>query len=304
MSPTDTFLDTAHLTTDTLLIPTINVWKVYLDDQGRSPHTIKAFAADIRLLSKYLPPDRTLGSITTNELNNFLKWLQSGRGIPCSPKTLARRITSLKSFFRWLQRGRVLLVDPAEKVVQKSVISPIPTVLTPSETESVLEAANRHRKDPNPDARPYTLIALLLHTAIKKSECLALSPNHIDFEVPGGPVLFVRYANPQYRYKERNIPLPDSWAEAYHEYADQYNPTDRLLPWSQRRLEYLLEDIGKEAKLKKHISFAMCRWTSALNDWHSGMEPDKIRQKLGISKIQWREIKMKLGKLDQRVSTE
>ena len=41
----------------------------------------------------------------------------------------------------------------------------------------------------------------------------------------------------------------------------------------------------------------MCRWNSALLDWKDGMEHDAIRQKLGISKIQWREIRMKIRKL-------
>jgi len=70
-----------------------------------------------------------------------------------------------------------------------------------------------------------------------------------------------------------------------------------LFPWSQRRLEYLLEDLSLQAGLDKHLSFEMCRWTCALSDWQSGINPEKIRQKLGISKIQWREISMKLRRL-------
>ncbi len=296
--------NTAHITANTTLTPALNAWKIYLDDQGRSPHTIKAFSADIRLLIKYLPPDRTTGAITTNELNGFLDWLQNGRGVSCSPKTLARRITSIKSFFRWLNNGGVLLIDPAEKVVQKSVISPLPTVLTPDEVETALEAADRHRQGDKPDARTYVLFVLLLHTGIKKSETLALGPNHVDLEAPAGPTLFVRYASPQHRYKERKIVLPDTWVAAYNEYKTQYELTDRLLPWSPRRLEYLLEDLGEEAGLEKHISFAMCRWTSALIDLRAGMEHNKIRQKLGISKIQWREVKMKLLQLDKKTPAQ
>ena len=77
----------------------------------------------------------------------------------------------------------------------------------------------------------------------------------------------------------------------------QYQPGDRLFPWSQRRLEYLLEDLGEEAGLSKHLSFEMCRWTCALNDLRSGMESNKVRQKMGLSKIQWREVRLKLQKL-------
>lgn len=289
---------TAHITAQTTLIPAINVWEIYLEDQGSSPHTVKAFAGDMRLMASYLPPDRTLGSITTHDINHFLDWMQNERGVPCSPKTLARRITSIKAFFRWLHSAGVILIDPAEKVVQKSVISPLPEVLSPEEVESVLEIANRYRQGKNRDTRYYSLFSLLIHTGIKKGECLNLSPNHIDLDAPTGSLLFVRYPSSKYRYKERKIPLPESWVEAYHEYAEQYQLEDKLFPWSPRRLEYLLEDLGEEAGLDKRISFDMCRWTSALTDWRSGMDHNKIRQKLGISKVQWREVRMKLRKLD------
>ncbi len=287
----------AHITSSSLLIPTINAWRIFLEDQGNSVHTVKAFTADLRLLASYLPPDQPLGEINTTDLNAFLDWMQNARGVPCSPKTLSRRITALKAFFRWLHKNGATLVDPAEKVPQKSVLSPLPQVLTPDEVEAVLTAAEKVRRQDKPDARPYALVALLLETGIKKGECVTVSLNHVDLDSPSGPQLFVRYASPQHRYKERKIPLSESWLSAYHEYHSQYALDDRLFPWSQRRLEYLLEDLGEDAGLDKHMSFDMCRWTSALSDWESGMEKEKIRQKLGISKVQWREISMKLERL-------
>ena len=295
--PADPTQNTAHITPQTPLSPAIRAWEIYLQDQGRSLYTIKAFIGDLQLLTTYLPADRTLGTVTTNDLNHFLNWLQKGRGVPCSPKSLARRITSLKSFFRWLHQAGVLVVDPAEKVVQQSVMSPLPVVLTTEETAAVLEVARASRTAKKPDARPYTLLALLLSTGIKKGECLTMALNHIDLEATNGPILFVRYASPSNRYKERKIPLTADWVECYKEYLTQYKPGDRVFPWSPRRLEYLLEDIGKEAGLEKHLSFDMCRWTCALDDWDSGLEHDKIRQKMGISKIQWREISLKLRQL-------
>ena len=288
----------AHITSKTPLSPTLNAWKFYLEDQSRSIHTIKAFISDLNLLGSYLPPDRPIGAITTTEINNFLGWMQNGRGVPCSPKTLSRRITSIKSFFRWLQGNGVLLTDPAEKVLQKSVLSPLPEVLSKKEFDAVIDTAEIHKQSKKPDARPYCLLSLLLETGIKKGECLSITLNHIDFDAPGGPLIFVRYANPKHRYKERKIVLSDKWLKAYSEYKIQYDLRDRLFPWSPRRLEYILEDLGKAAGLEKHLSFLMCRWTSALIDFRAGVDHTKIRQKLGISEIQWREIKMKLNRLD------
>jgi integrase/recombinase XerD len=289
----------AHINADTALQPALQGWEIYLNDQGSSPHTVKAFLADMRLLASYLPPDQTLGNISTIDINNFLDWMQNDRGVPCSPKTLARRITSIKAFFRWLHGAGALIINPAEKVVQKSVMSPTPTVLTPEEMDLILDVANQYRMAEDPDTRYYTLARLLLSTGIKKGECLNLSPNHIDLDTPNGPILFVRYANPKYRYKERKIELPIDWVDAYQEYQTHYELTDRLFPWSPRRLEYLLEDLSDEAAIDKHLSFDMCRWTCALTDWNAGMEHNKIRQKLGISKVQWREVRIKLQRLSR-----
>jgi len=288
---------TIHITTQTPLLPAIRSWEIYLLDQGKSPYTVKAFQGDLQLLTHFLPPDRAVGAITTKDLTNFLNWLQNGRGVPCSPKSLARRITSVKAFFRWLQQSGRILVDPAEKVVQQSVISPLPVVLSLEEQQKGLEVADAYRTAKKPDARPFTLLSLLLATGIKKGECLTINLNHLDLQSPAGPILFVRYASPSNRYKERKINLPDEWVESYKEYLVQYQPKDTIFPWSPRRLEYLLEDISKEARLETHLSFDMCRWMCALRDWHSGMEHEQIRQKMGISKIQWREISTKLRQL-------
>jgi integrase/recombinase XerD len=288
---------TSHLTAQTPLPSAINSWQAYLADKGRSPNTIKAFLSDVRLLTTFLPEDVAVGKIGTADLNRYFEWMEKERDVPCSPKTLARRITATKSLFRWLHQYGVLTVDPAEKVAQRSAISPLPTVLTPEEYEAVLLAADRHRRGHKPDARPYALVYLLLTTGIKKSETLGINLEHIELDAPNGPQVFIKYASPANRYKERKLPLAEDWVPAYHEYLAQYAPTEKLFPWSPRRLEYLLEDVGNEAGLTKHLSFDMCRWTFALNDFRAGEEPDKIRQKLGVSKIQWRELFIKLKQL-------
>lgn len=290
--------DTAHISTKTLLPAAINGWEMFMYDQGRSTNTVKAFLSDIRLLTKFLAPDQTIGAIKTDDLNRFFAWMEKERDIPCSPKTLSRRITSVKSFFRWLHQHGALTIDPAEKVLQRSAISPLPQILTNDEYEAVLLAADRLRRESKPDARSYTLVYLLLTTGIKKSECLGIHVNHIDLDAKKGPHVFIRYASPANRYKERKIDLDEDWITAYKEYLTQYKPVDQVFAWSPRRLEYLLEDIGVEASLTKHLSFDMCRWTCAVRDYQAGIEPDTIRQKLGVSKIQWRELFIKIKQLN------
>lgn len=279
---------------NSLLQPAVQAWKVYLRDQGRSRFTLKAFSGDLSLLEQFLPVDYRLKQITQRDLEDYLRWLETGRGVPCSPKTLSRRITSLKSFFRWLSKYGILATDPSEKILPKNVTSPLPLALSREESLGALEVASEFRTGPKADPRPYVLLRLLLETGLKKGECLNLTVNHFEVSDPENAFVHVRYSNKRLLFKERRLPLSAEWVQAWQEYVQLYQISTKAFPWSPRRLEYLLEDISKALKTEKHISFDMLRWTSALNDLVNGEDTNKIRQKMGVSPIQWREISRKL----------
>ena len=77
-----------------------------------------------------------------------------------------------------------------------------------------------------------------------------------------------------------------------------YRPSDTLFTCTARNLEYILTDVGEAVGLKQGLlSFENLRWISALQDWENDVEKDDIRQKLGLSKVTWRETKTKLTKL-------
>jgi site-specific recombinase XerD len=290
-----------RITADTSLQAALGAFEHHMEEQGFAENTRKAFASDIRLLGKYLGIGQPVGDVGTKNLNDFLFWLRFDRGVPCSPKSYARRVTTLKVFFSWLRESDVLLIDPAAAVIQSTVSSPLPTLPNEEEIEQALDVATEWRRGSDQrkaDARPYLLLALLLQTGIKKGEAMAVVPNHIDRSNPEEPVLFVRYKNPAMRYKERKIALEPSWLESLDEYLAQYQPGDTLFTCTARNLEYVLSDTAEAAGLDRGLlSFENLRWVSALRDLEAGMEPDHIRQKLGLSKITWRETKAKLEKL-------
>jgi integrase/recombinase XerD len=262
---------------------------------------VKAFASDIRLLGKFLGIGQPIGKIGTKNLNDFLHWLQYDRGVPCSPKSYARRVTTLKVFFGWLHKAGVIADDPATAVIQTTVKSPLPTLPTSEQIDKALAVTQTIRTQEKPDARPHLLLTLLLQTGMKKSEIMNLVPNHIDRDAPGGPQLFVRYANPRLRNKERKLFLEKSWLDVLDEYLPQYKPNDTLFTCTARNLEYVLSDVGEAAGLEQGLlSFENLRWVSALQDWQAKKEPDEIRQKMGLSKITWRETKKKLEKLAEK----
>ena len=166
-----------------------------------------------------------------------------------------------------------------------------------AQTQAMREGVNIKKRD----ARPHLLLTLLIKTGIKKSEVMNIVPNHIDVSEPEQPMLFIRYANPRLRYKERKLDLDPAWLETLDEYLAQYNPTDTLFTCTARNLEYILTDVGEAVGLRQGLlSFENLRWISALHDWEAGVEKDDIRQKLGLSKVTWRETKSKLSKIAEK----
>lgn len=292
-----------RITADTSLQAAMGAFEQHMRDQGFSVNTVKAFISDLRLLGKHLGIGQPVGNIGTKDLNDFLYWLAYKRGVPCSPKSYARRVTTLKVFFGWLHEKEVLVINPADGVVQRTVESPLPTVPTRYAIEKALDVTEAWRKGEGvskADARPHLLLTLLLKTGIKKGEAMAIVPNHIERD-SAEPSLFIRYKNPRMRYKERKVTLEPEWIDLLDAYLAQYKPTDTLFTCTARNLEYILHDVAEEAGLTKGLlSFENLRWASALIEYQTYGDSEDIRQRLGLSKVTWRETKKKLQKIAEK----
>ena len=266
--------------------------------QGFSENTVKAFMGDLRLFMRYTSPNSNISRVSTHDLENFLTWMLTERNTPCSPKSYARRLTTLKVFFKWLYDTNIVAHDPAAPIAHHPVSTPLPTILYDDEVERLLRYTRDLLWSRKPDARPYLLISLILQTAMKKSECMALQLEHIDGSDPRAPVLYVRYPNARMRHKERKLVVAPQFLQVMKQYVQQYKPETHLFECTARNLEYVLADAGQLAGIEhKSISFEVMRWTAAVRDYRTGMSPEHLRKKLGLSKISWRETGMKIRQL-------
>ena len=281
----------------------MGAFEKYMQDRGFTENTQQAFRQDMAILSDYLGAGKSIDSISTATLNAFLRWMRGPRGVQCSPKTLERRITTLKVFFGWLTEEGILPRDAAAPLIHGEATPELPYVLSDAEIEAVLRVTQAQRQgsdEKKPDARPHLLVTLLLATGIKKGECVSIHLNHIDLSDTAHPALWIRYKNARQRHKERRIALPAGWSATLREYMEQYPSRQYLFPWSARNLEYVLTDIAQEAQVPD-LSFTTLRWTCSVRDHLEGMDAETLRQKLGLSKISWYEVETKLATLAQLV---
>jgi integrase/recombinase XerD len=219
---------------------------------------------------------------------------------------LERRITTLKVFFGWLAEEGVVSRDAAAPLIHQSVTAPLPDILAGAQIDAALavtQALRAGSESRKPDTRPHLLFTLILHTGIKKSECVNLHVNHIDLTDAQHPALWIRYKEARRRHKERRIVLPQWWPAIMQEYLGQYPSRQFLFPWSARNLEYVLTDVAAQAEIPR-LTFEMLRWTCAARDFAADMDRTELRHKLGLSEISWYEVEVKLALLAQQIARE
>ena len=261
-------------------------------------NTVKSFLGDLSLLERYLGHEVGIATIATKDLHAFMEYLQHGRGVPCTPKSYARRMTNLKVFFGWLTSAGILEQDPAANLIHKPAASPLPTILNDEQVERAQDGCHTLLNDAkNPDPRPQFLFHLLLQTGMKKSECLALQTAHFDLSDPAAPAVWVRYKDPRRQHKERKLALAPSLPAMLRLYVASYRPREALFPCTGRNLEYVLHKVAQVADLPGGLSFEMLRWTCAVRDFRGGMEPEALRRKLGLSQMAWEDTLPKLQAL-------
>jgi site-specific recombinase XerD len=222
--------------------------------KGFTENTISAFLNDLRILTRYLGDNHALSQIGTSQLNDFMTYLRYERGVPCKPKSYARRMTTLKVFFGWLAEEGILPSDPAAPLIHQRASTPLPQFLHEGQVEKLLQATVELMHAEKPDARPHLLVTLILQTGIKKGECVAIRLNDIDTSEPKAPVLYIRYSNLKMKHKERKLGLSADLVPILRQYLAEYQPKERLFECTARNLEYVLDNAARLAGLET-ISF-------------------------------------------------
>jgi site-specific recombinase XerD len=245
-------------------------YSAHLDERDLAEASRTAMRRDMDVAGRILGMNRTVGSLSRHDLDALVDALHEAYSVA----TVARRIATVNGFLRWLaeQGAADLGIIPTPHVE-----APLPTVLDRRQVHRLLEATQASQ-----DARPAFLVRLVLTTAMKKHEVMALEVEDLALEAVPAYVA-VRGKG----HKRRNITVPGELQRFYEAYVEQYGPVERLFPVSSRRLEYDLEDLSEA--LDAPVNFTALRWTAALRDLQAGMDPGQLRRKMGLSVSTWEE---------------
>ena len=260
--------------------------------RGKSNYTVTCFLSDLKMFSDYVGRDTPVGRIAKEQLTDWLMKLKFGKkGQVPAPKTMARRVTFLKNFFSWLTRDGVIREDPSVSLVLERPLPPLPELLFDDEIERLLEVSAE-------DPRSHCLVYLVLHAGLKKEEVMGLKLEHIDLSNPQVPLITIHFpAATGKQHRERRLALPAEFTTIMKQYVAKYHPTDELFVCTDRNLNYILARSVKKAGIKKRVTLQLLRDSFAVEQLKSGVPPETLREKLGLSDEAWLESREKYRRL-------
>jgi integrase/recombinase XerC len=183
-----------------------------LERRGVSPHTSRAYAADLAEFLEYLSPPETeppepaaLDTLTLRE------WLMGLYARKLATVTIRRKLAALRGFFAFLRRDGLVKTNVARLVYTPKAPKRAPEVMTEEQANTLLDSVAAGQLERPHPARDLAIFELLYGCGVRVSELAGIDLEDIDRAE--GWVL-VRGKG----HKERQVPLPGKAKAALERY--------------------------------------------------------------------------------------
>lgn len=139
----------------------------HLESRRRARATIVAYGKDIEQVIVFLTNmgKKTMGDVSRDEIEAFLKKLAADK---YTPKSISRKINSIKTFFRFLKAAGTITMDPAIDITHPKYEVKPPRILSKIEYRALRDACRG-------DIRMYAIVELFLQTGLRIGELAALT---------------------------------------------------------------------------------------------------------------------------------
>lgn len=174
----------------------------FLTSKKRARATIVAYGKDIDQMLSFASHGgtETITGIGKDHLEAFLKKLRSDN---YTPKSISRKINSIKTFFRFLKGNGVVGDNPAEKLEHPKFESKPPRILSKLEYRALRDACRS-------DVRMYAIVEVFLQTGIRIGELANLRVEDVrEADL---------YIQPQEGHEDRTVPLNKAAKDAVMQY--------------------------------------------------------------------------------------
>jgi integrase/recombinase XerD len=268
-----------------------------------SPHTIRAYDADVGALERHLGGRAPVRHIDRDRLVAFVEAL---RDTGLAPSSIRRRASGVRGFCRWLLASRLLDADPwlgTTVVIGRG--RKLPRLVPAHELDRLfvslrqLAGVDGARAANAPLHRPHestTLlaVALMVTTGVRVSEAVGIKCRDID--LGGGSIRIVGKGR-----RERQVFLTNDWIAALtRSYLDARTDlgvthghllfNTRLDPLTPAAMRARLALAAQDARLGARVTPHMLRHTAATQLIEAGVDIRNIQRLLGHASLTTTEI--------------
>ncbi|MBL7912983.1 MAG: tyrosine-type recombinase/integrase [Bacteroidia bacterium] len=151
----------------------------YLSLQKRaSPLTVKNYTLDLKEFFNFLDSENLnlqLSDVTHQHARGFMAHLMDKKQ---SPRSVNRKLSTLKSFFKYLVRSHILTINPMQKVQGPKVAKKLPVFIDEAQTKQLFEGYTF--KTGFEGLRDKLVIDIFYQTGIRRAELLGLKESDVD----------------------------------------------------------------------------------------------------------------------------
>lgn len=204
----------------------------YLEHQKRySNHTITAYKKDLLQFQNFLKSEYETDNFD-EVLPAFIRsWIVSLIEEEVTPRTINRKISSLKSFYRFLLKNKTVSKNPLLKIVTPKTSKRLPVFVKESEIENLF--TNITFDDDFEGLRDKLILELFYATGARLSELIELKTSSLNYQNKTIKVLGKRN-------KERIIPITDNIIQLINIYSNKRDNLENKEPY------LFLTKIGKK----------------------------------------------------------
>ena len=142
-------------------------------EKGLSPNSLNAYRQDLAQFGSHLE-QVLVGEVTVETLRGYLDHLRH-KGL--SPRSITRKVTTLRGFFAYLIEEKQISVDPTELLTAPKIGSVLPKFLGLSAVEQLLAVPDAAKKT---GVRDRAMFDLLYAAGLRVSELIKLRLSDLD----------------------------------------------------------------------------------------------------------------------------
>jgi len=191
---------------DLLFDGALNLFAASLSKKGKSTNTIVAYRGDINQLITFLKRQNNLSTVDTVQTSHIEVFKKDLISNDYTPKSVSRKLNSIKNFFSFLKNEGVIVTDPSADIKHPKFENELPKILKPIEYRSLRDACRN-------DLRATAIVELMLQAGLRIKEIENLKLENVKDQ----GILIESYESHPFR----NIPLNNSAKTALKRYVDE-----------------------------------------------------------------------------------